>query len=124
MIVIPDRETPGMSARLCAKPTATPCFSVRSSIDRVIGRRSAQPRSRPNPARKIAICHGSPMCSAMKSSSRKPITPAGIVAATTTHAIRSSVVAIERRRSVPSHATTRPFRSCQKYATTATSVPR
>ena len=60
VIVIPERETPGMSARLCARPTATPCFSVRSSIDLVIGRRSAQPSSPPKPARKIAICHGSP----------------------------------------------------------------
>ena len=50
---------------------------VRSPIARVAGRRSAQPSSRPNPARKIAICHGSPRFPAITSSSAKPDEPRG-----------------------------------------------
>src|SRR5918996_1605276 len=123
VIVMPERDTPGMRARLCARPTATAVPAPRADISRRGGVRSAIHRTTPKTARKTAICHGSPRWSAMRSSPSAPIAAAGTVAIATNHAIRSSAVSTRRRRTLPIQAATRRTTSRQKYATTATRVP-
>ncbi len=60
MIVIPERETPGMSAITCAVPIPIAVQRPMSSSFRDCALRSAIQSRTPNTARLIAICHGAP----------------------------------------------------------------
>ena len=93
VIVIPERETPGIERRALREPDRDGAAAGRGRpARRVCGRRSAHQSTRPKTASKIAICHGSPRFSAIWSAEAAPTIPAGTVAMTTNHAIRSSGV--------------------------------
>jgi hypothetical protein len=124
VIVIPERETPGASAAAWASPIAIAWPKRRSPIVRSCGMRSASQSSTPKTARKTAICQGSPRCSSTTLSPSAPASAAGIVAANTHQAVRSSMLRIPLWPTLRNQAATSATMSSQKYATTAISVPR
>ena len=118
----PRPRDAGCKAAACAVPIMTASRILSESMCRRVGRWSAIQRTTANTARRIAICQGSPRCSAMNVSPAPMIT-AGIVATNRNQAIRSSAPATERREK-RNQAVMYRARSRQKYATTATRVPR
>ena len=102
-IVIPDRDTPGISARRLREPDGDGGAEPESSIRRRSGVRSATKSTIAKTARRIAICQGSPSRSAMKSSPSAPTSAAGTVATTTSQAILVGV-SIAPAAERPSHA--------------------
>ena len=98
MIVIPERETPGISARICETPIANAVQNPSSPMRFSCGRRSATQRMTPKTARKIAIWYGCPSLFSIVSSPTAPASAAGIVAKKIHQAIRSSIVVTARRR--------------------------
>ena len=113
-MVIPERDTPGMSARICETPMRKAPFMLRSSISIRCGRRSAIHRRIAKTERKIAICHGCPRWSSIALSPSAPAIAAGMVAKNTPHARRSWFVRIARARTDANQAATYDTRSDQK----------
>jgi hypothetical protein len=59
VIVTPERETPGCSARACATPSHQPWATVRSSsVRRLAAARSTTTSTTPKTASMMAINHG------------------------------------------------------------------
>ena len=112
--MIPERETPGISASACAQPIPKAPQSPTSSIVFRSGRRSASQRTPAKTARKIAICHGSPRCSAISDSPAAPTSAAGTVATATTQAVRSAGLRIRLRAMLPANAPASSRMSRQK----------
>ena len=96
VIVTPERDTPGISARICDSPISVARPSPVSEMPARCGVRSAIQSRIPKVASRIAICHGSPSLVSIQSSPAAPTTAAGIVASPIAHAIRSSASRIER----------------------------
>ena len=90
VIVIPERETPGISARICEVPIQNADRRPSWSICRCCGERSAIQSSTPKTARKIAIWYGWPRWFSIVLSPSAPAIAAGIVAAKIHQETRSS----------------------------------
>ena len=124
VMVMPDRETPGCSAKPWTMPSPSPVLTPMESMPRSLGERASTHHSTtPKTASMTAISHGSPRCSWIGPSKTAPSTAPGIVPSTSAHASRWSVVEIDRERIEWTHATRYRQRSRRKYATAPTSVP-
>ena len=119
---MPDLETPGASASVCATPRKRALRNLRSPRPLSVGSgrrpRGCRPRRRGRSRSATALRDG-----ARWGSSGTAIT-AGIVATITIHATRSSTFRIALARTRPTTRVRARTMSRQKYATTATSVPR
>ena len=106
VIAIPERETPGISARICEVPIQNAGQKPRFSNRRCWGERSATQSSTPKTLRKIAICQGWPRWFSIVLSPSAPAIAAGIVAKKIHQATRSSCVRIPRCTTERNHAPT------------------
>ena len=94
VIVIPERETPGISARICEMPIGDGGRQSRkrpraaTCCGRAVGDPEEDTR---RTARKNAICHGWPRCLSIASSPSAPTIAAGTVAIAIAQASRSSL---------------------------------
>ena len=77
VIVIPDRDVPGLSANAWDAPTISASRTSKSSTLRLPGSRSAQPSRTPNPISDTAMIVGVPSRSSIDSSKTAPTAAAG-----------------------------------------------
>ncbi len=121
-MVIPERETPGISAIACEKPISRLDPRLTCSIPRRFEPlRSAQYRARPIMISMVAISAGSRKLYSTHLSSRMPKIPPGMTAITRYQNRRLSTVGTPLRPSIA--AAIRRTQSRQKKMITANSVP-
>jgi hypothetical protein len=124
VMVMPDRDVPGLSASACAAPMNRASRMPMWSIVRVPRCWSAHHSRSPNPISDTAMIHGSPSTVSICSSNTAPTRAAGTVATTSSQAILpSGVVGRSRLQSSRNPSRTYTTMSRRKYDTTATSVP-
>ena len=123
VMVMPDRDVPGISASACAQPIASACGQVsENSSFRPRPKRSARYISIPKKLSVPATKSGLRKFASMKSPNARPTRPTGMVATRICHARRLS--AVWRRRNTESSQATAIVTSCRrKYSSNATSVP-
>ena len=125
LIVMPDRETPGASARLCARPTSSPCRRLSSPDVLPLGpavgpvehegEDGDQDRDLPRLAKPL-LDHALERSADQRGGDRRDDDePRDLLVLASRPSVAARCGTTQRRY---------PIRSCQKYATTATSVPR
>src|SRR5215213_9720494 len=120
--VAPDRDTPGTRAADCAQPSAKPSPVPRSSACRTrLDARSAH-NSRSPPTASVTPTTAGFRSASSTSRSRRPTMTTGIVPTAISQAMRAgSSCCLESTRGA---AIAMRNRSCRKYTSTASSVPR
>ena len=99
VIVIPDRDVPGLRASACAAPTLSESATPRSSSGRSPFCWSAHHNNKPNTINDTPMIHGSPSDSSIQSSNMAPTSAAGTVASSE----QPGDPALDRRRPLAAH---------------------
>src|SRR5215207_8121695 len=102
LIVAPERDTPGTTARACARPSVSACRSVSDSIGLSLApTRSAMPRTTPSTTSVVAMIHSERKSFSITSLRATPAATMGSVPTMTYQPIRASDGSQPRRRDLP-----------------------